>query len=111
MIPRRPRRRSQKRPNPPHFYRKLLILDSLEPRILLASDWQNPFVPRDSSGDGIVVPQDALLIINELNQRTFSAANGALPPKSQHPSAPFYSTDGDEFVTPTDVLLVINAIN
>ncbi len=103
---RRASRRQSKRD-----YGRRLHLETFESRLLLASDWQNPFVTRDASGDGVVVPQDALLIINELNQRTVSLANGALPPRSQHPTAPFWSTDGDEFVTPTDVLLVVNALN
>src|SRR6187397_151219 len=85
--------------------RRRLLLEELESRLVLASNWQNPFVARDVSGDGIVVAQDALIIINELNQHTVSLANGALPSRSLHPQAPYWSTDGDEFVAPLDVLL------
>lgn len=105
-----PSRKNTLRNNRP-TYRRPLKLERCEPRLLLAGDWQNPFVALDVSGNGVVFPADALLVINELNNRTISQANGALPPRSQHPSAPFYSTNGDDFIFPVDALLVINALN
>lgn len=42
-----------------HFRR--LLLESLEDRRLLASDWQNAFTSRDVNGDKVVSPVDALI--------------------------------------------------
>jgi hypothetical protein len=85
--------------------------EQLEARQLLASDWQNPFVSRDVNGDGIVVPQDALVAINELNARTLISSAGALPSRQDHPNAPFYDTTGDSLLVPQDVLLIVNGLN
>ena len=41
-------------------------------------DWQNPTQPLDVSGDSVIVSRDALLIINELNQPTFTTGAGRL---------------------------------
>ncbi|MFO0905559.1 MAG: right-handed parallel beta-helix repeat-containing protein [Pirellulales bacterium] len=74
--------------------------------------WTNYVRVRDVDRDGFVIPRDALLVINELNQRVVSGLDGRLPPPSadlQPP--PFYDVTGDGFVTPADALTVINFLN
>ena len=82
-------------------------IEPLEPRHLLASDWQNASLMRDVDSSSLVTPVDVLLLINNLN----SDGSRELPPRSQHTGDPFYDVNGDNFLTPLDVLIVINAIN
>ncbi|MFN0018520.1 MAG: RHS repeat-associated core domain-containing protein [Pirellulaceae bacterium] len=75
--------------------------------------WQNPVnVLEVDDGVGIV-PHDVLLIVNELNVRTISAANGALPavPPTPGYQTPHWDVNGDNFVTAIDALLVVNFLN
>lgn len=90
---------------------RFLRLENLEPRQLMDSSWQNPFNPRDINGDGVVVPQDILVAINELNNRQFIDSQGVLPDRSQFPTAPFYDFTGDGKLVPLDVLPIINRYN
>src|SRR5262245_45714085 len=87
------------------------LLEEFEPRLLLDGSWQNPYVTRDVSGDGVVVPLDALMVINEVNRPSISGPNGELPPRSEHPDAPYLSVNGDNLLAPVDAVLVINALN
>ena len=89
-----------------------LLFENLEQRLLLASDWQNSLNRLDVSDDGLVVPGDALVVINELNLRQISDRTGRLPPRPPD-SEPgnLIDTNGDGFVSPIDALLVINALN
>jgi membrane-associated phospholipid phosphatase len=82
-------------------------IERLEPRHLMASDWQNASLIRDVDNSSLVTPLDALLIINNLNN------NGTreLPPRAQHAGDMLYDVNGDNYLTPLDVLIVINAIN
>lgn len=64
----------------------------------LASYRQNPLNPLDVSGNSIVSPTDALLVINLLNSRIV---------KWDHA----YDTNGDGRASPSDALLVINYLN
>ena len=63
---------------------------------------QNLTNPLDASGDRMVSPLDALLIINLLNSNSNSPTLAATA---------FYDTSGDGVVSPIDALLVINALN
>jgi hypothetical protein len=83
-----------------------------------SNPWQNSPEPLDVTDDGFVVPQDSLVIINELNNPQFSdPETGLLPvpppiPPGLTDEAPFfYDVDGDGFVAPIDALIVINALN
>jgi hypothetical protein len=67
--------------------------------------WQNPDIQFDVNGDGAVSPQDALIIINYLN----NVGPGPVPPDAVGP--PFLDVNGDDQVTANDVLLVINFLN
>ena len=89
-------------------------LEALEPRQLLAADWQNASDPLDVNGDGTVTPIDSLLVINELAEPMVSdPARGVLPNPASPPQVPppYFDVDGDGFVSPADALRVINAIN
>lgn len=84
--------------------------------ILSPSPWQNGPNPADVNGDGVVVPRDALAVINELNQRVFSApVTGLLPNPPVAPNLPetrgYVDVDGDGYASPRDALLVINQLN
>jgi hypothetical protein len=70
--------------------------------------WRNAAFPEDVSGDGIVVPLDALLVINRLN----GGGDGTLPqPSEENGPPPFVDVDGDNLLAPIDALLVINYLN
>ena len=74
----------------------------------LPTSWHNSDLPEDVTGDGVVVPFDALTIINELN------ANGSreLPaPTSESGPPPFLDVVPDGFLAPFDALTVINYLN
>lgn len=71
--------------------------------VAVTRSWQNVIQPTDVTGDGIVAPLDALLIINELNDRGPHQL-GAVEINA------FFDVDGDGFVSPIDVLLVINRL-
>ncbi|MFO1065984.1 MAG: dockerin type I domain-containing protein, partial [Pirellulales bacterium] len=69
------------------------------------SDWQNPRNRFDVSNDGFVTPMDALILINELNQRgPHSLLPSDVPP-------PYFDVSGDGYISPLDALLVINYLN
>lgn len=72
--------------------------------------WQNSSIRFDVSGDGVVVPLDALRIINELNSPRFHDAQGKLP-NERPANGSFYDVNGDGFVTTNDALQVINFLN
>ncbi len=82
-------------------------IEKLEPRNMLASDWQNPLLIRDVDGSAMVTPLDAMLVINDLNN------NGSrkLPAHAPRPGEFRCDVNGDNWVSPLDALLVINALN
>ena len=82
-------------------------------RFKAACPWQNEEVRYDANFDTFVTPQDALVIINELNRRAIVNSQDQLPsPVTPEPSPPFfYDTNCDTFGTPQDVLVVINELN
>ncbi|MEY4179263.1 MAG: hypothetical protein RLY70_2837, partial [Planctomycetota bacterium] len=86
-------------------------LEPLEERRVMDAGWHNEFVANDVTRDGLVVPLDALLVINELNNRVVSSQDGTLPPRSGFPDAPRFDVTADGVVAPLDALRVINALN
>lgn len=78
-----------------------------------ACPWQNPTDAFDANVDGWVTPQDALVIINELNARRLPGEFGRLPlPLVGQPMPPpFYDVNCDNFGSPQDVLVVVNELN
>jgi hypothetical protein len=73
--------------------------------------WQNVVNRFDVNNDGFVVPQDVLLIINELNLSNFSNAVRQLILPPPPPPHPFFDVVPDNFVVPQDVLAIINFLN
>ncbi|HND54824.1 MAG TPA: Ig-like domain-containing protein, partial [Pirellulaceae bacterium] len=88
-----------------------MLLEQLETRWTMNASWHNEFVDRDVNRDGIVVPTDALYIINELNAPQYSGARGLLPDRASFPNAPWLDVLTDGYVSPQDALLIINALN
>lgn len=90
---------------PPHVFNKQFTLDVLSN----PTPWRNPLDSLDVNPDTFVAPQDALIVINELNA---SGSHALLPPlEGEAPPPPWFDTDGDNFVAPIDALLVINFLN
>jgi|GEM_PF-2261468 len=86
---------------------KQRTIERVEPRHLMASDWQNASLIRDVDNSSLITPLDALLIINNLN----SNGTRELMPRVQHTGVMSYDVNADNYLTPLDVLVVINAIN
>ena len=74
-----------------------------------AAAWTNIDLPADVTRDGNVVPLDALLVINELNQ----TGGGMLsdPRTVAEQERPDFDTNGDGFLSSVDALIVVNAVN
>jgi hypothetical protein len=71
--------------------------------------WQNKELPWDTNGDRVVVPLDALRLINQLNDPILLQSGGRLP--SSRPAGttlPLYDVNGDGFATTNDVLRIFN---
>ncbi|MCA9194910.1 MAG: hypothetical protein KDB03_24230 [Planctomycetales bacterium] len=67
----------------------------------------NAFQPLDVSGDRVITPIDALLLINFLNRETVFVLRDRTP----YSPSQFLDVDHDEFATPTDVIIIINYLN
>jgi len=73
------------------------------------SVWQNPRMPLDVNGDGIISPLDVLVGINRLNaaqDRNLGEERSATDPDHTFPDA-----NGDGIHSPLDVLVIINKLN
>jgi RHS repeat-associated protein len=91
--------------------RRRMLFESLERRVVMNADWQNPRSSVDVNNDGFVSPVDALLVINELSRA--GSANGLvgkpLPARlGAREFSPYFDTSGDSSITPLDALLVVN---
>ena len=77
------------------------------------SDWQNPALALDVSGDSAVVSRDALLIINELNQPTFTTGVGRLMEAAGLDPFPLFFFDvlATGFATPSGAARIIDFLN
>ena len=93
---RNPRRR--------HHDRRLLV-QLLEDRVLLASDWTNQCNAYDTSEDGIITPLDALLPINQIRR----IGVGSLP-DPRPDSSPRVDANSNGTLEPRDALVVINQL-
>jgi hypothetical protein len=70
--------------------------------------WHNADWPEDVNGDGAVVPLDALLVINALNERT----DWTLPPPGEDDlPLEYLDVHPDNQLSPLDALTVINFLN
>lgn len=69
------------------------------------SQWQNRVEPLDVNNDGFVTANDALRIINRINDEGAGELSGEVG------AASYYDVTGDSFATSLDVLRVIRQIN
>ena len=74
-------------------------------------DWQNPENRFDVSRNSVVDPLDALLVINELNERNFSDPASGILPQAPEDVMAFLDVTGDDIVSPQDALQVINVLS
>jgi hypothetical protein len=70
--------------------------------------WHYLNVPEDVDASGDVVPLDALLIVNDLNNR---GARQLLDPTEGDSPPPYYDVSGDGWLTSLDALRVVNWLN
>lgn len=74
------------------------------PNLQTTTTFTNSFNPMDTSGDGILTPIDALLVINALNLET-------IQPGSLWNSKYFWDVNGDQQLSPSDAIWVLNQLN
>jgi hypothetical protein len=80
---------------------------------IIGSPWLNAAQREDVDQDGNISPLDAILVINELTDRTYAQPPAPLPlpiPTSFPEPIPWLDVTGDRLVAPLDALLVINAL-
>jgi hypothetical protein len=70
--------------------------------------WQNHDDPMDVDDDGVVIPLDVLIVVNELNSEE---ARKLPPPVEGQPAFPYLDCSGDGFLTPLDALVIVNFLN
>ena len=82
------------------------ISDEIEiPVIQNDHPWQNHPNNNDVDNDGIVEPQDALIILNELNENGLALLDDPF-------GGDFYlDVNGDGLITPLDALIIVNELN
>ncbi len=83
-----------------------LLLEQLDHRHMLASDWRNPSDNLDVDNDHTISPLDVLSVINRINADPNQALTLRRPA-----NANYVDVDGDKLVSPLDVLSLINYIN
>jgi hypothetical protein len=91
------------------------VLEEGLAKLLLSgpADWSNPVNRFDVNADGPVEPQDALIVINELNGPRFHDQHGLLAAAASLSPFPdsYFDVDADGLVEPQDVLIIINFLN
>lgn len=88
-------------------------MESLEPRIVLDSAWQNALNPVNVNADplGAVTFDDVVTVVQELEQPRFSQSTTGKLIEGPVPPHTYVDVDGDGFVSPIDVVRVLNALN
>jgi len=76
-------------------------------QVTVTNPWKNPRNAFDIDDDGAVLPLDALLIINALNE----GRELTLPPVPPDAPPPYLDPSGDDALSPLDALLIINELN
>lgn len=69
--------------------------------------YTNTVKPWDVDGDGMVAPNDALLLINALNLY----GSGVLTSTMRSENGPYLDVSGDRVLNPLDALMIINYLN
>jgi hypothetical protein len=91
------------------------VLEQDSAKLLLSgpADWSNPVNRFDVTANGPVEPQDALIVINELNGPRFHEQHGLLADAASLSPFPgsYFDVDADGLVEPQDVLIIINFLN
>ena len=108
---RRVRERQGSKSSKKSFLSRMLRLESLERRELMASDFapfHNYLASTDVDGDFKISPLDALMVINQLNTSGSGSLSGRSAPQSR---SGLVDADADNNLSPLDALLVINSIN
>ena len=90
--------------------RRRMQFERLQARELMAADlatsaWHNAEDAYDVNDDGHVSPLDALIVINDLNDR------GPRALTSEADGGPYIDVNGDKFASPADALGIINFLN
>ena len=79
-----------------------------------AIDWHNDANPRDTDGDGLVTPRDALLAINAINRggaRQLPTGNVVRQIDPVAADVAMVDSNGDGYLSSLDALLIINHLN
>jgi hypothetical protein len=82
---------------------------SIDVVLQLSVPLQNQLNRHDVTGDGRVTPLDALMIVNDLNNRGSRTISVRGSGSSTIPS--YLDVSGDNIISPLDALLVINFLN
>jgi hypothetical protein len=77
--------------------------------VTATNPWKNPRNAFDIDDDGSVLPLDALIIINALNDG--GARPLTVPPVPPDAPPPYLDPSGDDALSPLDALLIINELN
>ena len=108
---RRVRERKNSQSTKKSFLSRMLRLESLERRELMAADFapfHNYLASTDVDGDFKISPLDALMVINQINTTGSGSLAGRQAPTTR---VGLVDADGDNALSPLDALLVINSIN
>jgi hypothetical protein len=108
---RRVKERQSSKSSKKSFLSRMLRLESLERRELMASDFapfHNYLASTDVDGDFKISPLDALMVINQLNTTGAGSLASRSAPQTR---TGLVDADGDNNLSPLDALLVINSIN
>jgi hypothetical protein len=73
--------------------------------------WHNAAFPTDVDASGEQGPLDALLVINELNDRVHTLPDGSFISASRPDGVSFFDVNADGVVSPIDALAVINSLD
>lgn len=110
--------RRLRRPARPTTTTRTLRAEPLESRVPLAADlsvFHNTLRPRDVNMDGGVTPQDALVLVNVLNEGVtlegLLASRGGKGVEGEAQEFFKYDTNFDGHLTPLDAMNVINHLN
>jgi PAP2 superfamily/Dockerin type I domain len=87
---------------------KQLIFETLERRRVLASVWQAVGNAYDVDGSSLVVPTDALMVINDLEANGRRVLPTSLPAGFQ---GNLCDVTGDGILSPVDALMIINLLD
>ncbi|MCA9213225.1 MAG: hypothetical protein KDB27_09180, partial [Planctomycetales bacterium] len=88
------------------------MFEPLEPRVMLTSNWHNSLNPLDVSADadGSVTFHDAVFVVRELAETSYSDPDTGLLVENHNTSKPYVDVDCDGYVSPIDALRILNRL-